>query len=61
MKLLQWYIVNKKYVKYLKFFDNKIENIDYQSNLKPFIGIILNINNFNYVDFIILIRINANA
>ena len=45
MKLLQWYIVNKKYVKYLKFFDNKIENIDYQSNLKPFIGIILNINN----------------
>ena len=48
MKLLQWYIVNKKYVKYLKFFDNKIENIDYQSNLKPFIGIILNINNFNY-------------
>lgn len=48
MKLLQWYIVNKKYVKYLKFFDNKIENIEYQSNLKPFIGIILNINNFNY-------------
>lgn len=31
MKLLQWYIVNKKYVKYLKFFDNKIENIDYKS------------------------------
>ena len=48
MKKLQWYIVNKKYVKYLKTFDNKIENIDYQNNLKPFIGIIININNFNY-------------
>lgn len=48
MKLLQWYIVNKKYVKYLKSFDNKIENIDYQNNLKPFIGIVLMINNFNY-------------
>lgn len=48
MKQLQWYIVNKKYVKYLKTFDNKIENIDYQNNLKPFIGIIININNFNY-------------
>lgn len=48
MKLLQWYIVSKKYVKYLKAFDNKIENIDYQNNLKPFIGIVLNINNYNY-------------
>lgn len=48
MKQLHWYIVNKKYVKYLKAFDNKIENIDYQNNLKPFIGIIININNFNY-------------
>ena len=34
MKKLQWYIVNKKYVKYLKTFDNKIENIDYQEFLR---------------------------
>ena len=48
MKKLQWYIVNKKYIEYLKKFDNKIENIDYKSNLKPFIGIVLKINNFDY-------------
>ena len=48
MKQLQWYIANKKFVKYLKSFDNKVENIDYQNNLKPFIGIIINVNNFNY-------------
>ena len=48
MAKLQWYIVNKKYINYLKTFDNKIENIDYQDNLKPYIGRIININSFNY-------------
>ena len=48
MTILQWYIVNKEYINYLKTFDNKIENIDYQDNLKPYIGIIININTFNY-------------
>lgn len=48
MEKLHWYIVDKKYVSYLKTFDNKIENIDYQDNLKPYIGIVININKFNY-------------
>ena len=48
MKKLKWYIVNKEYVKYLKLFDNKVENIDYDKNIKPYIGIVLNIDSFKY-------------
>ena len=48
MKKLKWYIVNKEYVKYLKLFDSKVENIDYEKNVKPYIGIVLNIDNFKY-------------
>ena len=29
-------------------YDNKVANIDYKVKLKPYIGIIVNINNFNY-------------
>ncbi len=45
---LKWYIADKKYINYLKTYDNKIENIDYSNRLKPYLGIILFINNFNY-------------
>ncbi|MCI9063581.1 MAG: type III toxin-antitoxin system ToxN/AbiQ family toxin [Clostridia bacterium] len=45
---LKWYIANKDYVKYLKEYDNKVEDIDYGSKLKPYIGIIIEINKFNY-------------
>lgn len=48
MKKLKWYIAEKDYVKYLKSFDNKVENIDYKSTIKPYIGIILKIGEFNY-------------
>lgn len=48
MEKLHWYIVDKKYVNYLKTFDSKIEDIDYKDNLKPYIGIVININEFNY-------------
>ena len=45
---LRWYIVKKDYVNYLQKYDNKVANIDYKVKLKPYIGIIVNINNFNY-------------
>lgn len=44
----KWYVIDKKYVQYLKQFDNKVENIEYNENLKPYIGIILSINNYDY-------------
>lgn len=45
---LRWYIVKKDYVNYLQKYDNKVENIDYKVKLKPYIGIIVKINDFNY-------------
>ena len=48
MNKLKWYIADKEYINYLRKFDNKVENIDYKNNLKPYIGIIININEFNY-------------
>lgn len=45
---LKWYIINKEYIEYLKQFDCKVQNINYEKSAKPYIGIILNINNFNY-------------
>ena len=45
---LRWYVVNKDYINYLQQYDNKVENIDYKVKLKPYIGIIIKINNFNY-------------
>ena len=45
---LKWYIADKEYVNYLRQFDEKVENIDYNTKLKPYIGILITINEFNY-------------
>lgn len=45
---LKWYIADKEYVNYLRQFDEKVENIDYNTKLKPYIGILIAINEFNY-------------
>ena len=46
---LSWYILSKKYVEYLQRFDSLVQNIDYGCNeIKPYIGIVLQINNFDY-------------
>lgn len=47
-KKLQWYIINKDYINYLKKYDSKVQNIDYYNTSKPYIGIIFCINEFNY-------------
>ncbi len=49
MKQLNWYVVNKDYITYLKKFDSRVENIDYGENrVKPYIGIVFSFNNRNY-------------
>ena len=45
---LKRYIADKEYVNYLRKFDDKVENIDYSTKLKPYIGILITINDFNY-------------
>ncbi len=43
-------VIDKDYVEYLKLFDNKVQNIDYKDKLKPYIGIILNVNNLSLIN-----------
>lgn len=45
---LKWYVVDREYVNYLRKYDDKVENIDYSEKMKPYIGILLQINEFNY-------------
>lgn len=45
---LKWYIVDKEYVNYLQKFDKRVENIDYNAKIKPYLGILITINEFNY-------------
>lgn len=45
---LKWYVVEKEYVHYLRSFDNKVENIDYNDRFKPYLGIIIQIDEINY-------------
>ena len=45
---LKWYIVEKEYVNYLRRFDNKVENINYNDRFKPYLGIIVAIEEINY-------------
>ena len=45
---LKWYIVDKEYVSLLKEFDNNVANIDYSNRFKPYLRIIITINEINY-------------
>lgn len=45
---LRWYVVSKEYVDFLQKHDKRVENIDYKVKLKPYIGIIIKTNDFNY-------------
>ena len=45
---LKWYVVDKEYVNYLREFDEKVENINYNKKLKPYIGILITIDEFDY-------------
>lgn len=42
---MQWYALNKEYVKYLKQYDDIVPNIDYTGRLKCFLGIIIESEN----------------
>ena len=44
----KWYVVKKEYVNYLRKFDDKVECIDYDNSLKPYIGIVIKIEDYNY-------------
>lgn len=45
---MNWYIVYKEYVNYLHSVDNRAQHIEYNSRIKPYIGIVLEIQDFKY-------------
>lgn len=45
---LKWYIVDKEYVRYLRKADNRVQYSEYNDKLKPYIGIIITIHDFDY-------------
>ncbi len=45
---MNWYIVDKKLVNYLHSIDSRVENIEYKERLKPYIGIVLEVEEFKY-------------
>jgi len=45
---MHWHVADKDYVNYLRSFEPLIEEITYKNRLKPYIGVVLSINNFNY-------------
>ncbi|MEF2615497.1 type III toxin-antitoxin system ToxN/AbiQ family toxin [Faecalibacillus faecis] len=45
---MKWYAIKKDYIEYLKRWDSKVPNADYGNRMKCFIGVVLEINGFNY-------------
>lgn len=45
---LSWYILDNDYTDFLKRYDDKVVHNDYNNGIKPYVGIVININDFNY-------------
>ena len=48
MEKLSLYILNQEYAKYLSSFENKISLICKEKKRRPFIGVVLNINDYKF-------------
>lgn len=45
---MNWYVIDKKYIKYLTQFDSRVGYVEYGERLKLHLGILFKIDNFNY-------------
>lgn len=45
---MNWYVVDKEYINYLKQFDSRVGYVEYGERLKLHIGILLTVGEFNY-------------
>ena len=45
---MDWYVVNKDYVNYLKKFDSRVGYVEYGDRLKLHVGVLITVNNLNY-------------
>ena len=45
---MDWYIVDKEYINYLKQFESRVGYVEYGERLKLHVGILLTVGEFNY-------------
>ncbi len=45
---MEWYVIDKDYVNYLKKYDEFVPNIDYKNKMKCFLGIVLKTDTVDY-------------
>jgi protein AbiQ len=45
---MDWYVVDKKYIKYLTQFDSRVGYVEYGERLKLHVGILLTVGDFHY-------------
>ena len=45
---MDWYVIDKNYIKYLTQFDSRVGYVEYGNRLKLHVGILLTINEFHY-------------
>ena len=45
---MNWYIINKDYIKFLQTFDSKVGFVEYGDKTKLHIGVLLEINDYKY-------------
>lgn len=45
---MDWYVVDKKYIKYLMQFDSRVGYVEYGDRLKRHVGVLLTIGDFRY-------------
>lgn len=45
---MNWYVVDKKYIRYLTQFDSHVGYVEYGERLKLHVGIVFSIENFHY-------------
>lgn len=45
---MNWYVIDKHYIDYLKVFDNRVGYVEYGERLKLHIGVLLSIHEFHY-------------
>ena len=45
---MDWYVVDKEYINYLKQFDSKVGYVEYGSKLKLHLGIVMKVQSLDY-------------
>ena len=45
---MDWYVIDKRYINYLRIYDKQVSYVEYGERLKLHIGIVLSVHEFHY-------------